>query len=66
MRRRVVPTSRLLARLREEAQDAGFDHVRELSMGMSNDFEIAIAEGASIVRVRHGHFRAAGDELKGI
>ncbi len=45
------PHFRLLARLREEAQDAGFDHVRELSMGMSNDFEIAIAEGASIVRV---------------
>ena len=28
----------------------------ELSMGMSNDFEIAIAEGATMVRVGRGLF----------
>ncbi|HET7751904.1 MAG TPA: YggS family pyridoxal phosphate-dependent enzyme, partial [Terriglobales bacterium] len=26
-------------------------HMRELSMGMSHDFEIAIEEGATIIRV---------------
>ena len=29
----------------------GVDHFRELSMGMSNDFELAVAEGATMVRV---------------
>ena len=28
-----------------------FPGVRELSMGMSNDFEVAIEEGATILRV---------------
>jgi hypothetical protein len=30
--------------------------LRELSMGMSNDFEIAIEEGATFVRVGTGIF----------
>ena len=27
------------------------NHLTELSMGMSSDFEIAMAEGASVVRI---------------
>ncbi len=45
------PHFECLRRLRDEAQDAGFAHVKELSMGMSNDFEIAITEGATLVRI---------------
>ncbi len=52
---------RMLARLRDEAaksgslgQDAG------LSMGMSDDFEIAAEEGATIVRVGSALFGARG------
>jgi len=36
-------------RLRDEGTDP--DRLRELSMGMSHDFEIAIEEGATLVRV---------------
>ena len=36
-------------RLRSEGVPDG--HLRELSMGMSHDFEVAIEEGATIVRV---------------
>lgn len=45
------PHFRLLRELRDEARERGFSRVRELSMGMSNDFETAIAEGATLVRV---------------
>ena len=45
------PHFELLRKLRDEAQDAGFSHVKELSMGMTNDFEVAIAEGATLVRI---------------
>ena len=34
--------------------------VRELSMGMSHDFEVAIEEGATIVRVGRAIFGARG------
>jgi PLP dependent protein len=42
-----------LRALRDELVDAGVpaDRLRELSMGMSHDFEVAIAEGATMVRV---------------
>lgn len=40
-----------LTRLRDQAQDAGLGDDLELSMGMSNDLEWAIAEGATIVRL---------------
>jgi pyridoxal phosphate enzyme (YggS family) len=40
-----------LFRLREEARARGHGQIQELSMGMSADFEIAIAEGATLVRV---------------
>ena len=43
----------LLARAYEEA---GFD---VLSMGMSGDFEIAVEEGSTLVRIGTGLFRAA-------
>ena len=40
-----------LARLRDQAQDRELGAELELSMGMSNDLEWAIAEGATIVRL---------------
>ena len=42
----------------------GTDHFRELSMGMSNDFEPAIAEGATMVRIGSAIFgpRPASNE----
>jgi len=45
------PHFRALARLREQARAAGYEHIEELSMGMSADYELAIAEGATLVRV---------------
>jgi uncharacterized pyridoxal phosphate-containing UPF0001 family protein len=42
-----------LRALRDELAASGVpaDRLRELSMGMSHDFEVAIAEGATMVRV---------------
>jgi uncharacterized pyridoxal phosphate-containing UPF0001 family protein len=42
-----------LRALRDELGASGVpaDRLRELSMGMSHDFEVAIAEGATMVRV---------------
>jgi uncharacterized pyridoxal phosphate-containing UPF0001 family protein len=42
-----------LRALRDEllAQGVPADRLRELSMGMSHDFEVAIEEGATMVRV---------------
>lgn len=50
---KVVPCFRLLKQLKEDIDAAQIDGVemKELSMGMSHDFEWAIAEGATIVRV---------------
>jgi pyridoxal phosphate enzyme (YggS family) len=47
------PFFRALAKLRERllAQGTEPDMLRELSMGMSHDFEVAIEEGATMVRV---------------
>ncbi len=39
-----------LRRLRQEAEAEGF-HLPHLSMGMSHDFEVAIEEGATLVRI---------------
>lgn len=44
------PYFRELRVLRDEAEAAGH-HLPELSMGMSNDFEVAIEEGATMVRI---------------
>jgi hypothetical protein len=45
------PYFRRLRSLRDRAQAAGLLAGRELSMGMSHDFEAAVEEGATIVRV---------------
>ena len=37
----------------------------ELSMGMTDDFEVAVEEGASIVRVGRAIFEPANDEING-
>ena len=47
----VRPYFRRLRALRDEARDAGLLHGAALSMGMSHDFETAVEEGATIVRV---------------
>ena len=44
-----------LRELREEMEGSGI-HLPELSMGMSSDFEVAIEEGATIVRVGRAIF----------
>lgn len=43
----------LCGSLREYADEQGYENVQlsQLSMGMSNDFEVAIEEGATLVRV---------------
>jgi hypothetical protein len=47
------PFFRALRDLRSDLQERGVDPTRltELSMGMSHDFEVAIEEGATLVRV---------------
>ena len=47
------PWFRRLRELRDELQQEGVagNRLRELSMGMSHDFEVAIEEGATMVRV---------------
>jgi pyridoxal phosphate enzyme (YggS family) len=47
------PTFALLRRLRDELRPrlAGAHDLRDLSMGMSNDFEVAVEEGATMVRL---------------
>ncbi len=56
----VRPYFRRLRELRDEAIKAGIVGTQfgELSMGMSNDFEVAIEEGASFVRVGTALFGA--------
>ena len=48
---RVRPFFQRLRGLLDEAAAAGLVAGHELSMGMSHDFEAAIAEGATMVRV---------------
>ena len=47
------PYFRRLRELRDRLVEDGIDgaRLRELSMGMSHDFEVAIQEGATLVRV---------------
>lgn len=47
-----------LRRLRDQLVEEGFPELRELSMGMSGDLEIAVEEGATIVRVGSAIFGA--------
>ena len=47
------PHFRALRQLRDREAEIGRPHVdlKELSMGMSADFEVAVEEGATLVRV---------------
>ena len=49
----VRPSFALLRRLKEDIDSQGFPNVqmKYLSMGMTNDFEVAIQEGANMVRI---------------
>lgn len=49
----IRPMFRLLRELRDEIAKFNFKNVemRHLSMGMSNDFEVAVEEGATLVRI---------------
>jgi PLP dependent protein len=49
----VRPFFRSLRRVREHLLERGVDAglLRELSMGMSHDFEVAVEEGATLVRL---------------
>jgi PLP dependent protein len=40
-----------LRKLRDELNEKGFGNIKELSMGMTADFDIAIEEGATMIRV---------------
>ncbi len=51
----------LLRRLRDEARTS-YPDIRELSMGMSGDYELALAEGATILRLGRILLREAFDE----
>ncbi len=57
---RVRPVFRELRQLREQLRDRGLPATdgcwNELSMGMSDDFEVAIEEGATIVRIGRALF----------
>lgn len=54
------PFFRSLRELRDRLQQDSGPPLPELSMGMSHDFEIAIAEGATMVRVGTAIFGARG------
>jgi len=51
----VRPYFRELRKLRDNIEKSGFA-LPELSMGMTNDFEVAIEEGATMVRIGTGIF----------
>lgn len=55
---------RKLKELRDEIKDCNFDYApcTELSMGMSNDFEIAIEEGATMIRIGTALVGVSGEE----
>jgi len=50
------PTFRRLRRLRDRLLDEGVPIGSDLSMGMTDDFEVAVEEGATIVRVGRAIF----------
>jgi pyridoxal phosphate enzyme (YggS family) len=55
---------RKLKELRDQIKNCNFDYApcTELSMGMSNDFEIAIEEGATMIRIGTALVGVAGEE----
>lgn len=46
----IRPVFKELALIRKQMKERGYN-LKELSMGMSNDYEVAIEEGATIVRI---------------
>ncbi len=67
------PFFKRLRELRDQWQNESGIEMRELSMGMSNDFEIAIEEGATMIRVgtilfgeRKAAWKPGADELESI
>ena len=52
------PYFKALRRLRNDISRAGIDNIQmnELSMGMTDDFEVAIEEGATIIRIGRAIF----------
>jgi uncharacterized pyridoxal phosphate-containing UPF0001 family protein len=56
------PVFRALAKLRDSLTGYGLPGVRlcELSMGMSQDYEVAVEEGATMIRVGSALFGARG------
>lgn len=54
-----MPFFRELRELRDKAERSGY-RLPELSMGMTNDFEAAILEGATMVRIGTGIFGERG------
>ncbi len=42
---------RYLRKLKEDLNQRGFKNIKELSMGMTSDYEIAIEEGATMLRI---------------
>lgn len=57
IRAEFVSLRRIFERM-EERYFAGQDHFREISMGMSDDYRIAMEEGATIVRIGSSIFGA--------
>ncbi len=47
----VRPVFRGLRELRDRLNEAGLCHLTELSMGMTQDYQVAIQEGATMVRI---------------
>jgi pyridoxal phosphate enzyme (YggS family) len=63
---RCRPTFAGLRQLRDDLATrwgAAGEHLRELSMGMSNDFEVAIEEGATLVRIGSSLFEGIPPEV---
>ena len=46
-----------LRKFRDELQDEFGVELKELSMGMSNDYEIAVQEGSTIIRIGRKLFK---------
>ena len=57
-RRLIEKSFSTLLKLREKLQSQGLEQVTELSMGMTNDWQIAIEYGATILRIGSAIFRA--------
>ena len=54
------PTFRKLKQLQDEMNQSSRVELRELSMGMSHDYQIAIEEGATLVRIGSSLFEGLG------